>query len=153
MFAPPHPKATFGECYMTPAEAAWLVEDINNQRHINAGREPEYYYPAGFPLPVADGAEGSTLAPPITDSQFHVSDPRQTVAAEQFLAEQKAAMAIFKAQDLADERGDATPIVAAAKIAEPAAVSDNPHDRMAAAMRDAFNRSVDTTISAGGSPL
>jgi len=104
-FSPPHGKATHGQTYMTPEEAKYLVESDENRAHIEAGLEPEYSYPAGYPMPVTDNLDGP-LQPPMTSKNFHVSDTRQIEKATGFLAERDAAIARGKARALAVERGE-----------------------------------------------
>jgi hypothetical protein len=104
-FAPPHTKANFGETYMTPKEAAFLVESAQNRAYIEAGQEAEYSYPAGFPMPILESLDGS-FQPPQTMRSFHVSDSRQIDQAVGFLADQERSRELAKAKLDAEARGD-----------------------------------------------
>jgi hypothetical protein len=104
-FTPPHPKAQYGETYMTPAEANFLVESPQNQMHIAAGEEAVYSYPAGHPVPVHDSHDGNFHAP-LTDKSFHISDSRQLDQSAAWMAERAASIELAKAKAAAEARGD-----------------------------------------------
>jgi len=122
-FAPPHPKANFGETYMSPQEARFLVESKQNRMHVEAGLEPEYSYPAGYPMPVADNLDGP-FAPPMTEKNFHVSDPRQIEQAQNWMAERAASMALAEARRAAEDRGD-DPNEVALPTSEPVSTTES----------------------------
>jgi hypothetical protein len=83
--------AEYGECYMTPEEARFLVESHENRAYTEAGEVTPYSYPAGVPLPVADNFEGPLLAP-LTSKTLGVADSRQMEAAERMMAERDASL-------------------------------------------------------------
>ncbi len=95
--------AAFGEAYMTPTEAKFLVESKENQASVLAGQEQIYYYPLGYPVPEADNAGGSLLMAPITSATTHVSDERQLQAAAEQMKERDAAMAKAQAEAEGEE--------------------------------------------------
>src|SRR5882724_10659965 len=68
------------KCYMSPSEAAFLVDSEENQRYIDAGHQPLYYYPAGVPVPVDENFEG-ILPPPLQEGALAASDPKMIAAA------------------------------------------------------------------------
>ena len=90
--------ADFGEAYMTPTEAAFLVESKENQAFALAGKEQPYHYPMGYPVPETDDAGGTRLLPPITQTTMHVSDDRQLIAAEAIMKERDEAVARHAAE-------------------------------------------------------
>ena len=128
-FSPPHPKANYGQCYMTPAEARFLVESVQNRMHVDAGLEAEYSYPAGHPVPVADNFDG-VLHPPMTEKSFHVSDSRQIEQASDWMKERAASMELARLRAEAEARGDdpnevTLPDVAPVEAAESASARRN----------------------------
>lgn len=103
-------KSNIGRTYMTPAEAEFLVESAENQAHTDHDLPLPFFYPAGYPVPVADDYRhkdgfGGALHPPLTDKSFHVSDARQVEKAAALLAERQAAMDAHKE---AEANGEST---------------------------------------------
>jgi hypothetical protein len=102
--------ASFGEAYMTPTEAKFLVESKENQASVSAGQEQIYHYPLGYPVPEVDNAGGHMLMAPITSATTHVSDQRQLEAAAEQMRERDAAIAKAQADAGDDEpAGDDAP--------------------------------------------
>jgi hypothetical protein len=134
-FLPPTAKSQHGETYMTPQEAKFLVESPENIAHVEAGEEAPYSYPLGHPVPVADNFGGTTLTPPLTDKTVHVSDVRQTESAVKLLAERDAAIALAKAQDDAEERGE-DPNTVKPEPGAPTVQIEKPEDRKARVARE-----------------
>lgn len=69
------------KCYMTPQEAAFLVDSVENQRRIDHGLQPLYKYPAGSPFPVPLETGGEMLSAPLTEEALATTDSRQADAA------------------------------------------------------------------------
>jgi hypothetical protein len=88
-------------CYMTPKEAAFIIDSEENQLYINAGLPPVYYYPAGAPLMVDDSKDGP-LEPPLSGKGLATNSPQQAAAARRAQAEGELALA-RKAQDLREK--------------------------------------------------
>jgi hypothetical protein len=82
--------------YMTPKEAAFIIDSEENQLFIDAGLPPVYYYPAGAPLIVDDSKDG-TLSPPLAQSAMVANSPRQAEAARRALAEAEVTVAAREA--------------------------------------------------------
>lgn len=84
------PKSTIGHVYMSPEEAMYVVES-KETRQQEASGEPSYWYPQGLPIPVQDDHDGPFL-PAISEQLTHVTDSRQSLAAQEVMAERAAAM-------------------------------------------------------------
>ena len=82
--------------YMTPSEAAFLIDSDENGAYIDAGMTPLYYYPAGAPL-ILDDREGE-LAPPLGGAGLLSHNPKQSESARRVLAEAEAQLIAREAQ-------------------------------------------------------
>jgi hypothetical protein len=109
--------------YMTPKEAAFIIDSEENQLHIDGGLPPVYYYPAGAPLIVDDSKDGP-LTPPLGQSAMVANSPRQAEAARRALAEGELAVAA-KEQDTRDKVAAARRGQGAKKIEAPDGEQDD----------------------------
>jgi hypothetical protein len=79
-------------CYMSPSEAAFLVDSTENQRYINAGFAPMYYYPAGYAYAVDENLDGP-LGPPLQEGALSSTDPKTIEAARMVMQEAEQRLA------------------------------------------------------------
>jgi hypothetical protein len=81
------------KCYMTPAEAAFIVESKENERASEAGNA-KYWYPAGMAIPVPDTYGVKDMGPflPATEGDQTMADPRAAAGAKQIEQEKEAAL-------------------------------------------------------------
>jgi hypothetical protein len=78
--------------YMTPKEAAFIVDSEENMRAIEGGLPPFYSYPAGSPL-IIDEMKDGPLSPPMAQGGIVANNPQQVEAARRAMAEGEAQLA------------------------------------------------------------
>lgn len=85
------------EAFMTPKEAAFVVDSDENQAYIDRGLPALYYYPAGAPLIVEDSFQGE-LSPPMGQGSVIANNDQQAAAARKALAEAEVALQAKEAE-------------------------------------------------------
>jgi hypothetical protein len=83
--------------YMTPSEAAFIIDSNENHAHIDAGLPPMYYYPAGAPFIVDENKDGP-LSPPLGSQALVSNNPQQAEAARRVVAEAEEQIALRDAE-------------------------------------------------------
>jgi hypothetical protein len=136
------------ECYMTPKEAAFLVDSEENMRYIDSGQPAPYYYPAGAPLIVDENFKGP-LSPPLAGQGVVANNQQQADAARKALAAGEAALAAKEMQVTEDAKAlKRTANSGAQKIARPEGLGDDDEEI-------SIDKSVPASASrtSGGVPL
>jgi hypothetical protein len=107
------------KCYMTPEEAAFIVESKENITEQELG-QARYWYPAGMAIPVPAEYDEKNMGPfmPATEGDQAMADPRAAAGAKIIAAEKQ------KALDAARQKNADTTAKAARRAAQRAESPD-----------------------------